>query len=52
MRALDTRRRTWPEGPFQPELHVVVDTTIPQIDELRTVPVENGAIDIDAEQRM
>ena len=34
-------------GPYQPELRVVVDTTIPRIDQLRAVPVENGAIDIE-----
>jgi hypothetical protein len=46
VRTLDNRGRTWPEGPFQPELRVIVDTTIPRIDELRATPAENAAVDI------
>jgi hypothetical protein len=46
VRTLDVRGRSWPEGPYQPELRVIVDTTIPRIDELRVVPAADGAIDI------
>ncbi len=46
VRTLDNRGRTSPAGPLQPELRVIVDTTIPRIGELRARPTETGAIDI------
>ncbi len=47
VRTLDIRGRSWPEGPYLPELRVIVDTTIPRIDALRVQPAANGAIDIE-----
>jgi hypothetical protein len=46
VRTLDNRGRLWPEGAYQPELRVIVDTTIPRIDELRARPAENSLIEI------
>jgi hypothetical protein len=47
VRTLDNRGRVWPEGTYQPELRVVVDTTIPRIDELFAAPAADGAIEIE-----
>ncbi len=46
VRTFDKQGRAWPQGPYQPELRVVVDTTLPRIDELRAQPAANGAIEI------
>ncbi len=46
VRTFDKQGRAWPQGSYQPELRVVVDTTLPRIDELRTQPAANGAIEI------
>ncbi len=46
VRTLDHLGRSSPAGAYQPELRVIVDTTIPRIDELRAQPTESGAIDI------
>lgn len=46
VRTLDARGQLWPAGPYQPELRVIVDTTIPRIDELHARTTETGAIDI------
>jgi hypothetical protein len=46
VRTLDNRGQSWPAGAFVPELRVVVDTTIPRIEELRARPTASGAIDI------
>jgi hypothetical protein len=48
VRTFDKQGRAWPQGPYQPELRVIVDTTLPRIDELRAQPAANGAIDIQA----
>ena len=48
VRTFDKQGRAWPQGPYQPELRVIVDTTLPRIDELRAHTVANGAIDIQA----
>jgi hypothetical protein len=48
VRTFDKQGRAWPQGPYQPELRVIVDTTLPRIDELRAHVVANGAIDIQA----
>ncbi len=46
IRTLDNRGQLWPAGPYQPELRVIVDTTIPRIDELHARPTPDGAIEI------
>jgi hypothetical protein len=46
VRTVDRMGRAWPQGPYQPELRVVVDTTLPRIDDLRARVAENGAIEI------
>ena len=46
VRTFDKRGRLWPEGPYQPELRVIVDTTMPRIDELRRTPADNSLIEI------
>ncbi len=48
VRTFDKLGRAWPQGPYQPELRVIVDTTLPRIDELRARPAENGAIELQA----
>jgi hypothetical protein len=48
VRTFDKQGRAWPQGPYQPELRVIVDTTLPRIDELRAHPAANGAIEIQA----
>ncbi len=48
VRTIDKQGRAWPPGPYQPELRVIVDTTLPQIDELREKLAENGIIEIHA----
>ena len=35
VRTFDRYGREWPAGPYQPELRVIVDTQMPQIDELQ-----------------
>lgn len=46
VRTVDRYGRVWPEGNYQPELRVIVDTTMPRILELWGKPLENGAIEI------
>jgi hypothetical protein len=46
VRTFDKQGRAWPQGPYQPELRVIVDTTIPRIDELRARLGENGVVNI------
>jgi hypothetical protein len=46
VRTVDKMGRAWPQGPYQPELRVVVDTTLPRIDDLRARVAENGVIEI------
>lgn len=46
IRTLDNRGQLWPAGPYQPELRVIVDTTIPRIDELHARPTPDGTIEI------
>src|SRR4051794_571481 len=48
VRTFDKQGRAWPQGPYQPELRVIVDTTLPRIDEFRAQVAPNGAIDIQA----
>lgn len=48
VRTFDKQGRAWPQGPYQPELRVIVDTTLPRIDEFRAHVAPNGAIDIQA----
>ena len=48
VRTRDKQGRVWPQGPYQPELRVIVDTTLPRIDDLRVRLAENGAIEIQA----
>jgi hypothetical protein len=46
IRTLDRQGREWPAGPYQPELRVIVDTTIPRIEELRGQILPGGQIEI------
>jgi hypothetical protein len=46
IRTLDQQGRAWPTGPYQPELRVIVDTTIPRIEDLRCQILSNGQIGI------
>jgi hypothetical protein len=46
VRTLDQYNRWLPEGPYQAELRVIVDTTIPRIDELQALPAADGSIDV------
>lgn len=46
IRTIDRSGQPRPAGPMQPELRVVVDTTMPEIEELRTTPLADGRIDI------
>jgi hypothetical protein len=46
IRTLDQQGRTWPAGAYQPELRVIVDTTIPRIEELRAQILPSGQIEI------
>ena len=48
VRTFDKQGRAWPQGPYQPELRVIVDTTLPRIDELRANGTVNGSIEIQA----
>jgi hypothetical protein len=48
VRTFDKQGRAWPQGPYQPELRVVVDTTQPRIEELRATPAANGMMEIGA----
>ncbi len=47
IRTVDRIGRQWPEGPYQPELRVIVDTTMPRIDALAGTVRENGVLEID-----
>jgi hypothetical protein len=46
IRTLDHHGRAWPTGPYQPELRVIVDTTMPRIEALQSGIRTDGAIDI------
>jgi hypothetical protein len=46
IRTIDHQGRAWPEGPYQPELRVIVDTTIPRIEALRAQMAPTGQLDI------
>ncbi|MEX0613123.1 MAG: hypothetical protein WD229_13470, partial [Pirellulales bacterium] len=46
VRTLDKQGRAWPAGAYQPELRVIVDTTMPQISELTATEAPNGAVQI------
>jgi hypothetical protein len=46
IRTLDHQQRAWPTGPYQPELRVIVDTTMPRIEALHAYIRPDGAIDI------
>ncbi len=46
IRTLDYQGRTWPAGAYQPELRVIVDTTIPRIEALRSRMLPSGSIEI------
>ena len=46
IRTLDQQGRAWPAGEYQPELRVVVDTTMPRIEELLASLRDDGALDI------
>jgi hypothetical protein len=46
IRTLDRQGHAWPEGAYQPELRVIVDTTMPRIEALRAQIRSDGAIDV------
>lgn len=45
-RTIDQQGRAWPAGAYQPELCVIVDTTVPRIEDLRAQFQPNGVVDI------
>jgi hypothetical protein len=47
VRTLDRQGQAWPTGAYQPELRVIVDTTMPQIAELRATLLAGNAIDLE-----
>ncbi len=46
IRTLDRQGRSWPTGAYEPELRVIVDTTMPRIEALRAQSRPDGAVDI------
>jgi hypothetical protein len=46
IRTLDRQGHPWPEGAYQPELRVMVDTTMPRIEALRAQIRPDGAVDV------
>jgi hypothetical protein len=48
VRTFDRQGRVWPQGPYQPELRVIVDTTLPRIEQLEARPAANGLLEIQA----
>jgi hypothetical protein len=46
IRTLDTHGRSWPEGPMQAELKVIVDTTIPRFGDLSGAIRDGNALDL------
>jgi hypothetical protein len=46
IRTIDQHNRAWPAGPYQPELRVIVDTTMPRIEELRAQALPAGDVEI------
>jgi hypothetical protein len=46
IRTIDNLNRQWPAGPYQPELRVVVDTTLPQISHLSAGQLADGTVAI------
>jgi hypothetical protein len=46
IRTLDHQGRSWPTGPYQPELRVIVDTTMPRIEALHARVRTDGAVDV------
>jgi hypothetical protein len=46
VRTVDHQNRTWPAGEFQPELRVIVDTTMPRIDALQAELNNTGTVEI------
>jgi hypothetical protein len=45
-RTIDNAGRSWPEGAYQPELRVIVDTKVPRIERLLAWRLENGNVEI------
>ena len=46
IRTIDHNGRAWPAGPYQPELRVIVDTTMPRVDELTGIAHDDGTLEI------
>ena len=46
VRTVDHQGRVWPAGEFHPELRVIVDTSMPRIDQLQAVLRNTGAVEI------
>jgi hypothetical protein len=46
IRTIDRYNRAWPAGPYQPELRVIVDTTMPRVEELRAQALPGGDLEI------
>jgi hypothetical protein len=46
IRTLDHYGRAWPAGPLQPELRVVVDTTMPRFEQLHAYVRDDGLLEI------
>lgn len=46
IRTIDAQGRAWPVGPYQPELRVIVDRSVPKIDALSATLGSGGNLDI------
>jgi hypothetical protein len=46
IRTIDHNGRAWPDGPYQPELQVIVDTTRPRIEELTGLAHDDGTLEV------
>jgi hypothetical protein len=47
IRTADGRGGFWPDGPIEPELRVIVDTTIPRFEKLSGMVRDDGSLDVD-----
>jgi len=46
VKTIDTQGRMWPAGPYQAELRVVVDTSVPRIEQLACWMRPDGAVEV------
>lgn len=46
IRTIDHNGRAWPQGAYQPELRVIVDTTMPRVEELTGTAGDDGTLEV------